>query len=108
MSKLPKLSKQRQEILGHIGSIEEMRRGSVTRQFFRVKRSGPAEPVLTGPYPLYTYKRKGKTVGRRLRDPEEVLRLENQVENYHVFRKLCSELVDVSEQICDERDKERR
>lgn len=108
MSQLPKLQKQRQNILGHIASIEEMRRGSVTRQFFKTKRKQLNAPVFIGPYALYTYKKKGKTVGRRLRDPEEIRRLEERVENYHVFRRLCSELVDVSEQICDERDKLQR
>lgn len=107
MSQLPKLRKQRQEILGHISSLEEMRRGSVTRQFFKTKRKHLNVPVLIGPYALYTYKKSGKTVGRRLRDPEEIRRLEERVENYHVFRRLCSELVDVSEQICEEKDKER-
>jgi hypothetical protein len=29
------------------------------------------------------------------------------VENYHVFRRLCRELVDLSEQICEEKNKER-
>jgi hypothetical protein len=62
----------------------------------------------SAPYALYTFKKKGKTVGRRLREPEEVRRLEEQVENYHVFRSLCRELVDLSEQICDEKDKQRR
>lgn len=106
MSQLPKLRLKRQEILGHIASLEEMRRGSVTRQFFKTKRRLLNAPVLIGPYALYTYKKRGKTVGRRLRDPEEVRRLEERVENYHVFRRLCCELVDVSERICEERDKE--
>jgi hypothetical protein len=104
MSELTKLRRLSQELLGHIGSLEEMRRGSVTRQFFRVKRKELNVPVLVGPYTL----KKGKTVGRRLREPEEIRQLEEEVENYHVFRRLCSELVDVSEQICDEKDKQRR
>jgi hypothetical protein len=54
MSHLAKLRKLRQEILGHIGSLEEMRRGSVTRQFFRTKRKELNVPVLIGPLrPLY-------------------------------------------------------
>jgi hypothetical protein len=107
MSCLPKLRAVRQEILGHISGIEEMRRGSVVRQFLKVKLKGRKEPALIGPYALYTCKKKGKTVGRRLHDPEEVRRLEEQVENYHVFRRLCAELVEVSEEICDEKDKDR-
>jgi hypothetical protein len=106
MSQLPKLRRQRQDILGHIACLGEMRRGSVIRQFFKTKRKLLDAPVLIGPYALYTYKKGGKTVGRRLRDPEEVRRLEERVENYHVFRRLCSELVEVSERICEERDKE--
>jgi len=108
MSQLPKLRQERHEIVGHITSIEEMRRGSVTRQFLKSKHKGRTEPILIGPYALYTCKKRGKTVGRRLRDQEEIRRLEEQVEKYHVFRRLCSELVDVSEQICDERERQRR
>lgn len=107
MSRLPKLRALRQELLGHIASIEEMRRGSVVRQFLKVKLKGRKEPVLSGPYALFSRKRAGKTEARRLHDPEEVRRLEEQVENYHTFRRLCTELVEVSEQICDERDKDR-
>jgi len=107
MSRLPKLRALRQELLGHISAIEEMRRGSVVRQFLKVKLKGRKEPVLSGPYALYSRKKKGKTEARRLPDPAEVRRLEEQVENYHAFRRLCSRLVEVSEEICDEKDKER-
>jgi len=107
MAKLPQLRQLRRELLGHISAIEEMRRGSVVRQFLRLRLKGQKEPVLAGPYALYTCKKKGKTVGRRLHGSDEIRRLEEQVENYHVFRKLCTELVEVSEKICDEKDKER-
>ncbi len=107
MSHLAKLRTLRLELLDDISALEEMRRGSVVRQFLKVKLKGRKTPVLSGPYPLYTRKKKGKTVARRLRDSEEVRRLEKQVENYHLFRRLCAELVEVSEQICDEKDKER-
>jgi hypothetical protein len=45
-------------------------------------------------------------VGRRLQDSEEIRRLEQQVENYHAFQALCRQLVEVSEQICEHKDKE--
>ncbi|MFZ2055658.1 MAG: DUF6788 family protein, partial [Candidatus Aminicenantales bacterium] len=104
---LPQLRQLRQELLGHISAIEEMRRGSVIHQFLKLKLKGQKDPVLAGPYALYTCKKKGKTQGRRLHGTEEIRRLEEQVENYHVFRKLCGELVEVSEQICDEKDRKR-
>jgi hypothetical protein len=102
MSRLPKLRQTRAELLRHIGSLEKMRRGSVIHQFHKIRRPGSQTPVFSGPYPLFTCKKKGRTVARRLRDPEEVRKLEAQVENHHVFRRLCSQLVDVSEAICDE------
>jgi len=105
MSKLSRLRQSRREILGHIASIEEMRRGSVVRQFFKVKTKGKTRPRLRGPYALYTCKKRGKTEGRRLRRPQEIRCLEAQVENYHAFRELCSELVDVAERICEEKEK---
>jgi hypothetical protein len=106
MSRLPWLRQARADLLRHIASLEEMRRGSVLRQFFKVRRRSSPDPVFVGPYALFTCKRNGRTVGRRLRDPDEVRKLERQVENYHVFRRLCSQLVEVSEAICDEKDRD--
>jgi Family of unknown function (DUF6788) len=106
VSRLSRLRRNRWEILCRIEGIEEMRRGSVVHQYFPVKHLGMKRPERRGPYALYTRKDKGKTRGRRLRRPEEVRRLQEQVENYHAFRALCAELVGVAEQICDEKDKQ--
>jgi hypothetical protein len=104
---LGRLRQNRMKILGHIAAIEEMRRGSVVRQFFPVKNPGLTGPKMRGPYSLYTRKHKGRTLGRRLRHPEEIRLLEEQVKNYHSFRALCGELVRVAEKICEEKEKER-
>ena len=77
MSTLTKLRQMREQILSRITLIEEMRRGSVTRQFLKVKRKRQSEPLFTGPYALFTYKKGGKTVGRQLHNPEEIRRLEH-------------------------------
>ena len=100
-SPLAKLRQARQEILTHIALIEEMRRGSVTRQFLKIRLKGQREPVLTGPYALFTCKKNGRTVGRRLHDVEELRRLEHQVQNFHTFQNLCRRLVEISEKICE-------
>ena len=108
MEKTPPLAKirqARQEILTHIALIEEMRRGSVTRQFLKIRLKGQREPVLTGPYALFTCKKNGRTVGRRLHDVEEIRRLEHQVQNFHTFQNLCRRLVEISEKICEERER---
>lgn len=105
MSRLVQLRQSRAELLRHIQSIEEMRRGSVTRQFLKAKRPAAEADVFIGPYPLFTCKKNGRTVGRRLHDLDEVRTIERQVENYHTFRRLCVRLVEVSEAICEEKDR---
>ena len=104
MSMLSKLRQARQQILAQIVTLEEMRRGSVIRQFLKVKLKGQRKPILSGPYALFTFKQKGKTVSRRLHDLEEIRRLEHQVENYHTFQQLCRRLVEMGEAICKEKE----
>jgi hypothetical protein len=106
MRVLQRLREARQGILDQIGLIEEMRRGSVIRQFLKIRLKGKRRPVLCGPYALFTFKKKGKTISRRLHDLEEIRRLEQQVENYHLFQRLCRRLVEIGEAICDEKEKE--
>jgi hypothetical protein len=108
MSVLSKLRQSRQGILTQIALIEEMRRGSVIRQFLKMRLKGQSKPSLAGPYALFTLKKKGRTVSRRLRDLGEVRRLEQQVDNYHTFQRLCRKLVEIGEAICEEREKEEK
>jgi len=107
MSVLSKLKEARQEILAQIAWIEEMRRGSVIRQLLKIRLKGKRKPTLSGPYALFTFKQKGKTVSRRLHDLEEIRRLEQQVENYHTFQQLCRRLVEIGEAICQEKERSR-
>jgi hypothetical protein len=104
MPMLSKLRQARQPILAQIVAIEEMRRGSVIRQFLKVNLKGQRKPILSGPYALFTFKQQGKTVSRRLHDLEEIRRLEHQVENYHTFQQLCRRLVEMGEAICKEKE----
>lgn len=106
MSLLQKLRQKRQEILSQIALLEEMRRGSVIRQFLKVKLKGKKKPIFCGPYALFTFKRQGKTISRRLPDLKEIRTLEQQVENYHLFQELCRRLVEIGERICELKGKE--
>ncbi len=108
MTLIQMLRERRRQILAQISLIEEMRRGSVIRQFLKIKLKGRRKPVLSGPYALFSFKRKGRTISRRVHDIEEVRRLEQQVENYHLFQRLCRQLVEIGEAICEERQKEVR
>ncbi len=106
MSILSKLRETRRQILTQIALVEEMRRGSVIRQFLKIRLKGQSQSTLVGPYALFTLKKKGRTVSRRLRDLEEIRRLQQQVDNYHTFQHLCRQLVEIGEAICEEKDKE--
>ena len=105
MSILSKLRQARQGILTQIALVEEMRRGSVIRQFLKIRLKGQSKPSLVGPYALFSLKKKGRTVSRRLRDLDEIRRLEHQVQNYHTFQRLSRQLVEIGEAICEEKEK---
>ena len=57
--------------------------------------------VYRGPYPLYTYKEKGKTLSRRITNPEELGRYREQIDAFRRFQTLVSELVRVGQRISD-------
>jgi len=91
---------QRQRLLHELEALEQMRRGSVVEQYREVSRPG-ARRTWQGPYPLYTYKEKGRTISRRLKGEEEVRRYRNQIENFRRFEQLMRELIQLGEQLCD-------
>ena len=91
---------RRKELLTELASLEQMRRGSLTPQYFEATRND-GSTVRRGPYMLYTSKKKGKTVSRRITDPELVLRYEEQIKAFRRFETLANELVRVGEKISD-------
>jgi len=97
MDQVRDLEQRREQILREMRTIRAMRKGSVNEQWIKVPRKqGP--PVLRGPYSLYTYKERGKTVGRRL-DGEEAKRVSEEVEAYHRFQALCAQYAEVTQQL---------
>jgi hypothetical protein len=97
MEQLQALEHKREQILQEMRKIRAMRKGSVSEQWVKVPRK-QAAPVLRGPYGLYTYKEKGKTVGRRL-SAQEAKRFGEEVKAYHHFQALCAQYAEVTEQL---------
>jgi hypothetical protein len=97
------LRQERARILKELGGIEEMRRGSVVLQYVPRQERGKAAKAVRGPYPLFTCKRGGRTVGFRIHSEGERRRLEREVKNYHRFRRLCSRLVAIGEELSERR-----
>lgn len=102
METLDELVERKREILVELGGLGDMRRGSVTEQYYDSRRARGA-PVKQGPYYLYTYKEKGKTVSRRLAGAEEAERYREEIERFRCFERLSWELVAISQRICEAR-----
>ncbi len=80
--------------------LEQMRRGSVVEQVYEsVGKDGTK--VRRGPYLLYSFKEKGKTVSRRIKDPKLKTRYEEQIGAFRRFQELTAQLVRIGEQIAD-------
>lgn len=101
MEKIEKLQQKRESLEKEIIKIGHMRRGSVSEQFVPVKHKGKKAPVLRGPYYVYTAKQKGKSIGKHLKVGPELEKYRREVNNYHRFQQLISELVSVNEKICE-------
>ena len=99
-AQLARVRKRRRELLEQLARIEQMRRGSLCSQLFEATRKDGTK-VYRGPYPLYTYKEKGKTVSRRITNPEEIGRYREQIDAFRRFQTLACELVRVGERISD-------
>jgi len=94
-----KLQHRREEILEAMASLKPMRKGSLCQQFQRTRhKKGPS--TRRGPYAMYTCKKKGKTVGKRL-SREKALQYRDQIDVFRHFQKLCREFVEVNEQLAD-------
>ena len=104
MGRLEDLEARRQEIIQDINNIGEMRKGSITEQVFKSKKAD-GSTVQRGPYWVYSYKDRGKTVSKRL-SPQEVGIYEAQILEFRRFESLCSELAEASQAICDIRLRE--
>ena len=91
---------RREEIIRELSELEPMRRGSITEQYLEAAgREG--ERKRRGPYPLYSYKEKGRTISRRLKSREEVERYRCQIDNFRRFEGLIRELVQIGEKMCE-------
>lgn len=100
MRQIEELRAQRRDIVRQIASLGEMRRGNVTEQYVDARHKDGCQ-VRRGPYPVYSFKEKGKTVSKRLKSPEEVETYRGQIEAFRKFQGLMRALVRVSEKLAD-------
>jgi hypothetical protein len=99
MNTIQDIESMRDRILAEMRSIRSMRRGTLTEQYLRVPHKGKKEPVLRGPYYVFSRKEKKKTVGYRLTTPEELEAARRDVAAHKRFVTLCREFEEWTERL---------
>ena len=101
---LPTLEAQRATIQRQISQLGDMRAGSITTTGGRCgnarchchQKDDPGH----GPFHRLTRKIRGKTVTETFSTPAALRKTQNEIAEYHRFRELSRELLQVNEKIC--------
>ena len=93
---LSQLEKRREQILQQIQAIDRLRRGSLSRQFFKKPRADSKTPQ--GPYYVLQGYVQGQKFSERV-PAQQAQELEPLVANYKRFEELAEEFVTVTDQI---------
>ena len=98
------LESRRTAIQSQVAQLGDMRPGSITGTGGRCGNARchchrPADPGH-GPYYRLTRKVDGKTVTETFSSTAALAKAQREVAEYHLFRELSKELLNVNEQIC--------
>ena len=93
---LSRLEERREQILQQIKAIDRLRRGSLSRQFFKKRRAHSNAPQ--GPYYVLQGYVQGQKFSERV-PAQQAAQLEPLVANYQRFEALAEEFVSVTDQI---------
>jgi hypothetical protein len=93
---LVQLEQRREQILQQIQAIDRLRRGSLSRQFFKKTRA--SSKTQQGPYYVLQGYVQGQKFSERV-PAEQAPHLEPLVANYKRFEELAEEFVSVTDQI---------
>jgi hypothetical protein len=90
------LEKRREQILQQIQAIDRLRRGSLSRQFF--KKAGAGPKTSQGPYYVLQGYVQGQKFSERV-PAQQAQEMEPLVANYKRFEELAEEFITVTDQI---------
>lgn len=101
---LPALQMQRASIQQHIAQLGDMRAGSITTTGGRCGNPRchchAKEDPGHGPFYRLTRKVDGKTVTETFSTPTALRKAQNEIAEYHRFRELSRDLLEINGKIC--------
>jgi hypothetical protein len=104
---LPALETQRADIQQRISHLGDMRTGSITTTGGRCGNARchchAKDDPGHGPFYRLTRKVDGKTVTETFSTPAALRKAQNELAEYHRFRELSRDLLEVNEKICSAR-----
>jgi hypothetical protein len=100
-SNLDDLLQKRQVLLLRLQAIDRLRRGSLSKQFFKSHLPGQAAPQ--GPYYVLQGFFRGKKFSQRI-PRDQAAQVQQDVDNYRAFQMLAEEFVTLSDEITRRQD----
>jgi hypothetical protein len=100
MDSLIQLTRKKTDLLAQLAALGPMRKGSLTEQYVQATLKNGVQSQR-GPYTLYTFKEKGRTVSRRLSDRDQIARYREQIDAFRRFQALTGELAQFSQRLAD-------
>jgi Family of unknown function (DUF6788) len=104
---LADLERKRDVLYGRLRSLGDFRRGSITLNY---RKCGKPNCVCAqqghpghGPQFLWSTTIKGKSYAKSIKPGPEMQKYEEEIARYQTFLRLCDEILQVNEQICDAR-----
>ncbi len=105
--KLAELEGEREKILSEIGTLGDMRSGTISVRYQKCSYKGCEchKEGHRGHGPIYSFSvlREGKTKIKNYKLGPELAKVEKEVENYQRFRELSQRLIAVNNEICERR-----
>ena len=104
---LQNLESQRAKILRQFSTLGDLRAGSISAVIRRCGKPGChcAKPGDPGHDPQIRFTRKinGKTVAESFPSPDALRKTQAEIDEYHRFQQLSTELIELNEKICGHR-----
>jgi hypothetical protein len=94
------LQQQRQQVLTQLQQLPPLRRGSVSQQFVEATRKDGTK-VKRGPYFIYSYKDRQRTISRYLRDSAQIQQYREQIQAFRQFQRLTRQLLVLGEKLSE-------